>query len=79
MKLTRPLASAAAFLAPLAAFAHPGHDGDHDITWDFGHFISHPFATIAGVAVLAAAGWLVWRLLKSPGTEKPQTVKRDRR
>jgi len=76
MKMSRRLASAVALVAPLAAFAHPGHDGDHDITWDFGHLASHPLATIACAIVAAAAGWGVWRLLRSARTEKPVRVKR---
>lgn len=52
-------------LAPVLAHAHPGHDGDHDFVWDFDHFFSHPLATILCVAVVAAGGWAVWRLLKS--------------
>jgi hypothetical protein len=40
MKLLRPSASPRllALLAalPAIASAHPGHDGGHDLTWDFG-------------------------------------------
>ncbi len=79
MKAPRRLLALAALLVPLAAFAHPGHDGEHDITWDFGHFISHPLATLACLAVVAAAGWCVWRLLRSPTREKQMKVGRDGR
>ncbi|MEO6003467.1 MAG: hypothetical protein ABIZ04_01895 [Opitutus sp.] len=48
---------------PSLAHAHPGHD-DHDITWDFTHLISHPFATLGCLAVLGGAVWAVWRLAR---------------
>lgn len=67
------------FVAPALAHAHPGHDGDHDFVWDFGHFVSHPFATLAGAALVVGAGWLVWRLLKSPTAEGVKSSKIDRR
>ena len=79
MKLRRPLLLIALFAAPALAQAHPGHDGDHSLEWDFGHLVAHPFATLACASVIAAAGWLVWRFLKS-SSAKPETVKRsDRR
>ena len=64
------------FAFPALAQAHPGHDGDHDFVWDFDHFASHPLATFACVAIVATAGWLVWRLIKSPRAEG---AKSDRR
>jgi len=67
---------AAVFAAPAIAHAHPGHDGDHDFVWDFGHFVTHPLATIACVAVLAAAGWGVWRLLKGPAAKSQREKRR---
>lgn len=44
--------------------AHPGHDGDHGLTWDFSHFAAHPFATIGCLLVLIASGWCAWRLAR---------------
>ena len=67
------------FAAPALAHAHPGHDGDHEFVWDFDHLVSHPFATIACVALLAGAGFLVWRLLKAPKTERTKFASTDRR
>ena len=67
------------FAAPTLAHAHPGHDGDHDFVWDFGHFVTHPFATLAGVALLAGAGLLAWRLLKSPRAAAVKSSTADRR
>jgi len=55
-RLTQLLITAA-FIVPAMAHAHPGHDGDHDFVWDFGHFASHPLATIAGGALLGTALW----------------------
>jgi hydrogenase/urease accessory protein HupE len=65
--------------APALAHAHPGHDGDHDFVWDFGHLVSHPFATLACAAVITGAGLLVWRLLKSPKAEGAKSASTDRR
>jgi len=73
----RFLLLAAVFAAPVIAQAHPGHDGDHDFTWDFDHFASHPLATIACIAVVAAGGWAVWQLVKSSRATKSETVKRS--
>ena len=61
----RSLLIAAAFALPALAHAHPGHDGDHGLVWDFQHLTSHPLATIACGSVLAAAAWGVWRLVSS--------------
>jgi len=65
-----------ALLAGLLAFpalarAHPGHDGDHELVWDFDHLVSHPIATVTCIAVVAAAGWLVWRALRTPKSSTP--------
>jgi hydrogenase/urease accessory protein HupE len=78
MKLRRPLLLIALFAVPALAFAHPGHDGDHDFGWDFGHLAAHPVATLACATVLVAAAWGVARLLKS-SSSKTQGVTRDRR
>lgn len=75
----RYLLLAGLFVAPALAHAHPGHDGDHDFVWDFGHFVAHPLATLAGAAVVVGAGWLVWRLLKSPKAERSKVSNTDRR
>lgn len=59
---------------PAAALAHPGHDGPHDFEWDLGHLATHPLATFAGLAFLAAAGWAVARSLRrrAPAPIKPR-------
>ena len=79
MKLTRlrSLLIATAFAVPALAYAHPGHDGDHDFVWDFEHVTSHPLATILCLSVLAAGGWAVWRLVKSAKAAKSSQAKRD--
>jgi hydrogenase/urease accessory protein HupE len=73
----RSLLIATAFAAPALAYAHPGHDGDHDFVWDFGHLVSNPLATIAGVSLLAAAAWGVRRLVQSRPARKAERVKRN--
>jgi hypothetical protein len=64
------------FAFPALAQAHPGHDGDHDFVWDFDHFASHPLATFACVAIVATAGWLVWRLIKAPQSVRSKPDRR---
>ncbi len=51
-------------LLPALAHAHPGHDGDHEFGWDYEHLASHPLATILCFAVVGAAAWGVWSLLR---------------
>jgi hydrogenase/urease accessory protein HupE len=51
-----------ASVAPL--WAHPGHDEDHGLVWDFNHLASHPLATLACVAVLTGAIWLGWQFVR---------------
>jgi hypothetical protein len=58
----RSLLVATAFAFPVLAQAHPGHDGDHEVVWEFAHLAAHPLATLACVSLLAAAGWRVWNL-----------------
>jgi hydrogenase/urease accessory protein HupE len=52
-----------ASVAPLRA--HPGHDGDHGLTWELRHLAEHPLATLGWCAIAAAAvgagAWLVRR------------------
>lgn len=63
--LCRAAALATLILAstvPLAA--HPGHDDGHELTWDLGHLAAHPLATAAGLAVIAAAGWAMFVLVR---------------
>ncbi|HEX2860974.1 MAG TPA: hypothetical protein VHN79_05015 [Lacunisphaera sp.] len=67
---------AAACLAPVLAHAHPGHDGDHDFVWDFGHLASNPIATIACVTLLAATAWGVGRLVQSRSSAKAERARR---
>jgi len=67
------------FALPALAHAHPGHDGDHELVWDFDHLLSHPIATVTCVAVVAVAGWMVWRLLKTPQSRDSVRSKSDRR
>ena len=59
----RALIAAAASL-PVAARAHPGHDGDHDFTWEFGHLVDHPIATLGCCLVIAAGVWTAGRVMR---------------
>jgi hypothetical protein len=63
--LARPLFTAllACSLASVL-HAHPGHDGDHEFTWDFDHLVAHPGATILCFSVIGAGVYLAYRLAK---------------
>lgn len=61
---------------PVLAHAHPGHDGDHDFVWDFGHWVDNSLATIACLSLLVAAGWGGWKLVKSRTAVKTERAKR---
>jgi hydrogenase/urease accessory protein HupE len=50
-------------LSSAVVWAHPGHD-DRELTWDFSHLAAHPFATLGGLAVMAAAGGICWFLIR---------------
>lgn len=73
----RSLALLVTLALPVLAHAHPGHDGDHDFGWDFEHLANHPLATIACLAVIAAAGWGGWKLVKSRSAAKTERVRRE--
>ena len=45
-----------AFLAPLSAFAHPGHEGS-DFTWDFSAGFAHPFTGFDHLLAMIAVGF----------------------
>ncbi len=50
--------------APSVVFAHPGHDGGHDLTWDFAgevtHYLTSPCHMLPAVGV-GVIGWLWMR------------------
>ncbi len=48
--------SAALVLLPSAAFAHPGHDGGHDLSWDFGSGFAHPIVGLDHLLAMLAVG-----------------------
>jgi len=56
-------------LLPLAAQAHPGHDG-HDFTWELGHLAEYPTATLGWalviVSVIGAVRWIILRRQPTP-------------
>ncbi len=66
MKAPRRFALASITLAtPASLLAHPGHDGDHDFTWDFSHLLAHPVATLFCAAVLGTAIYAIVRASRS--------------
>lgn len=74
MKTSVRLAFAVLASAPLLQ-AHPGHDGDHGLTWDFAHLAEHPLASLgwAAIALTAiGAGWLILRRRAQP---RPQSLR----
>jgi hypothetical protein len=66
-RLTRSVVVALAF-SPLAALAHPGHDDDHGLTWDFAgevvHHLTTPYHVLPAIA-LGALVMLAWRLIRA--------------
>jgi hydrogenase/urease accessory protein HupE len=72
----RSLAPFAAFLALASlAHAHPGHDGDHEVTWEFSHLVAHPLATLMCLAVIAAGAGLAWLLVRRAQAERLQSLR----
>ena len=65
--LFRHIAAFFVALFPAAAFAHPGHDGGHDLTWDFVgellHRLSSPYH-LAPVAIAGLIAFGVWKLAR---------------
>lgn len=49
---------AALALLPAMAFAHPGHEGGHDLTWDFAGGFEHPVLGIDHLLAMVAVG--IW-------------------
>lgn len=78
MKFLRPLPFALlTFALPVLAHAHPGHDGDHDFVWDFGHLAQNPLASIVCFSLLVAAGWSGWKVVKARSSAKAERVRRS--
>ncbi|HVS53238.1 MAG TPA: hypothetical protein VHD62_12855 [Opitutaceae bacterium] len=69
-----------AFLASAAlAQAHPGHDGGHELTWDFEHLAAHPGATLGWALVLATGAWIAARALTAGGEWARQSLRGSQR
>jgi urease accessory protein len=49
---------AALALLPAVASAHPGHDGGHDLTWDFAGGFAHPLFGLDHLLAMVAVG--IW-------------------
>jgi urease accessory protein len=50
--------AAALALLPAVASAHPGHDGGHDLTWDFAGGFAHPVFGLDHLLAMIAVG--IW-------------------
>jgi urease accessory protein len=50
--------SAVLALLPAVASAHPGHDGGHDLSWDFGGGFAHPIFGFDHLLAMIAVG--IW-------------------
>jgi hypothetical protein len=50
-------------MLPAIAQAHPGHDG-HELTWDLGHLVAYPIATLACFLVCGGIAWTAARILR---------------
>jgi hypothetical protein len=81
------ITASTAFLALTSlAQAHPGHDGGHDLTWDFGHLAQHPVATLVWTTLIGAAVWSSWQLVANReqrramrnDEKRPRNLRRDR-
>lgn len=65
MKTRRLFATALFIFAPLAAHAHPGHDGGHDLGWDFTAGALHPLGGLDHVLAMIAVGMWAAQLGRS--------------
>jgi urease accessory protein len=52
----RLLALAAVLAVTPWVSAHPGHDGDHDFTWDFSGGLAHPLSGVDHLLAMIAVG-----------------------
>jgi urease accessory protein len=58
MKTVRRVLAALLISLPALAHAHPGHDGDHELTWDFNGGFLHPLTGWDHLLAMIAVG--VW-------------------
>lgn len=58
-----------------ALFAHPGHDGDHGLTWDLKHLGEHSLATAGCFALVGAAVLLIVAVLRRHAASPPQSLR----
>jgi urease accessory protein len=58
MKTARRSVAALLLTLPALAHAHPGHDGDHELTWDFNGGFLHPLTGWDHLLAMIAVG--VW-------------------
>ncbi len=73
--LRLPALVALSLAALPVAQAHPGHDGDHGLVWEFRHLADHPGATLLCGAVLGAAVWGAVALLRRRAQEQAQSLR----
>lgn len=76
--LLRPALFLVIALSPAAAFAHPGHDGDHGggLTWDFTADLLHRVSSPYHMAPAVIAGALVILLVQRLSRAKPKGLVR---
>lgn len=81
MKLPRLLPALSFLVLTATASAHPGHDGDHGLTWDFSHVVNHPGATGLWLAVFALSVWMIGQQIRAERRVARQSLRasQDRR
>ena len=72
----RLAAFSAAYLFSVSALvAHPGHDGDHGLTWDLSHLADHPLATAGCFALVGTTAFLLVVVLRRRAGRQIQSLR----
>ena len=78
MKFSAPrfVTFSVAYLVSVSALlAHPGHDGDHGLTWDLKHLGEHPLATAACFALIGLTVLLTVVVLRRRAERQTQSLR----
>lgn len=67
--------SAAYLFSVSALVAHPGHDGDHGLTWDLRHLAEHPLATAGCFALVGTTVLLIAVVLRRRAERQIQSLR----